>query len=212
MPWQWEENLNRYRDADTGRFISSASVRDLVDQRQRITGSGSDGLAELLRGGQLNTRDWETGMREAIKDEYIQQYLLGRGGLSQMTQADWGSIGGMIADQYRYLDGFTREVAAGTLSEAQVAARSRMYIHSGREAFERASARAHGLPELPAYPGDGKTVCLTNCACNWRIEEVYDDDGNLLGWNCYWELGEAEHCPDCVANSGKWNPLFIKVR
>jgi len=176
MRWQWGLNTNRYRDLDTGRFISAETVRGLVDERQRITGSGSDGLAELLRGGQLNTRDWETGMREAIKDEYIQQYLLGRGGLSQMTQADWGSIGGMVADQYRYLGGFAREVAAGNLTEAQVAARSRMYINSGREAFERASGRANAEADEAIWllrPADHCSDCITLAGLGWQPREPW---------------------------------------
>lgn len=102
---------------------------------------------------------------------------------------------------------------SASLYEAQIAARSRMYISSAREAFERANARAHGAPDLPAYPGDGQTVCLTNCRCNWRIEEVYDDEGNLAGWNCYWEIdAAAENCPDCQANHSKWYPLFLPIR
>jgi len=68
------------------------------------------------------------------------------------------------------------------------------------------------LPELPAYPGDGQTICLTNCACSWQIEEVYEGEV-LTGWDCYWTLGivKTEHCDDCLDNTGKWNPLFISA-
>jgi len=115
-------------------------------------------------------------MREAIKDEYTQQYLLGRGGLSQMTQADWGSIGGMVADQYRYLGGFAREVAVGNLSEAQVAARSRMYINSGREAFERARGRTEDEADEVAWtlnPAEHCPDCLDLAALGWQPREPW---------------------------------------
>jgi hypothetical protein len=96
--------------------------------------------------------------------------------------------------------------------EAQIAARSKMYLNSAREAFERAKARAYGLPTLPAYPGDGQTVCRTNCRCTWRIEELFDDEGNVIGWNCYWDMvDDPGTCPDCTANAAKWSPLSIAV-
>lgn len=92
---------------------------------------------------------------------------------------------------------------------AQVRARSQLYINSARQAYERAKARALGVPDLPAYPGDGSTVCKSNCACSWRLEPIYDDDDNLIGWNAFWELGAADHCPDCIQRSIQWNPLRL---
>jgi len=92
--------------------------------------------------------------------------------------------------------------------EAQIAARSRMYMRSSREAFERAKARAVGVPPLPAYPGDGSTRCLTNCACQWEIIPEVQDDGAIV-YNCYWRLGPTEHCPDCIERSRQWNPYTV---
>jgi len=180
-----------------------------------VNSSGTDLLSNLVSNGMMNPRDWHEMMREEIKREYIREYMLGRGGRGSMTQVDWGSVGGMLADQYRYLKDFAKLVEEGKLSEAQIRARSAMYINSAREGFERGQARAFGIPDgaLPAYPGDGQTICLTLCACNWFIEEVYDEQGNLIGWNCYWTLGivKTEHCPDCLENAGKWNPLEIRL-
>lgn len=115
--WTWEENVGRYRNLTTGRFVSEKQVLSWVSESARSSSIVTDGLSRYLAADQLNVPGWETLMRQEIKDEYVRQYLLGRGGLSQMTQADWGSVGGMIADQYRYLDGFAREVAGGQLSE-----------------------------------------------------------------------------------------------
>ena len=217
MPWIWELETTRYRDADTGRFLSAADVRDLAEERIRITGAGTDGLASMLTGDQLSVRDWETLMREAIKDQYVQEYILGRGGLSQMTQEDWGSIGGMLAEQYRFLTPFAQEIADGNLTEAQIAARSRMYIHSSREALSRATARANGWPVLPSHPADASTICLTNCACSWSATQLPDGT-----WEFTWNLDfAAEHCTSdevdaegrprgCIERAALWNPLVIE--
>lgn len=217
MPWIWEEGTTRYRDQATGRFLSAPDVRDLSSESVRIAGSGTDGLAGMLAEDQVNVRDWETLMRQSIKDEYIQQYVLARGGLEQMTAQDWGSIGGMLADQYRYLGNFSREIAAGELTESQIAMRSRMYIRSAREATSRANMRARGWPELPDHPGSGRTLCLTNCACWWSGART---DGT---WEFVWNLDyEAEHCTSdevdgqgrprgCIERAALWDPLVIEV-
>lgn len=100
--------------------------------------------------------------------------------------------------------------SSANLHEAQIAARSRMYVRSAREAYERANARTRGAPELPAYPGDGSTVCLTNCACHWELEPVEDEaTGEIVEWEAYWTLGMTEHCPDCLERAEMWNPLRI---
>jgi len=147
---------------------------------------------------------WQATMRQQIKDEYIRQYVIARGGVENMAQADWGSIGGMLADQYRYLDRFAADIASGNLSAAQIEKRAAMYIRSAREAFWRGTARAQGWPPLPAYPGDGSTRCLTNCQCSWDVLEV---EG---AWLATWQLGAAEHCEDCIQRAREWSPLVIE--
>jgi len=214
--WAWLTGIKEWFSAALDRALGREEVQAIGETRTSAAYPEMDLLAAALAGEQLGVGAWETSMREAIKAEYIQQYALGRGGLQNMTQADWGSVGGMIADQYRYLDGFAGEIAAGNLSEAQIAMRSRMYINSAREAFWRARQRAKGWPVLPAYPGDGSTVCLTNCQCGWDAEMVKDH------WEATWYLGEVEHCTSsgmdaygrpmgCLERAALWNPLRLKA-
>ena len=228
MPWVWDERTCRYRDADTGRYLSRSAVLGYVqgslDAGRTSTAStisggvnsaGTDLLANLAANGMLSPTDWHEMMREQIKREYIRQYMLGRGGRGSMTAVDWGSIGGMLREQYRYLDDFARLVADGTLSEGQIRARAAMYVNSAREAFERGKARALGIPagELPAMPGDGSTICLTNCNCDWVHEEVQGEVGDPIGWDSTWTLGpvKTSHCQDCLDRAKKWNPFEIRL-
>lgn len=202
-PFYWDDRVNRYRRA--GRFIK---VKDLLEHRDTFLGRRMDvvnDLAEQLANDQINVQQWVLQMRQEIKRAYMAEYELGIGGRNMMTQADFGRVGGMLKNQYNYLNGFAEDIQQGKLSVAQIQMRGRMYVDSATQSFERANAIARGLPSLPAYPGDGQTVCRSNCKCNWRIEPVE------FGWNCYWELGAAEHCPDCVANASRWNPLFVSA-
>jgi hypothetical protein len=210
-----EQKLYRRYGPDGKRV--SRTVRDTqldahVDRYQeQAEQSQVDQLMKNLAGGQrLNA--WEVDFRGKLKDQYIVQYLAGRGGRDAMTQADWGSIGGMLKKQYGYLSRFTGQIAAGELSEegrlkmGQIRARSTMYFNSAGQAFERGKVASvgPGAPLLPAYPGDGSTRCLSNCGCHWSIEE-----GRNV-WRASWVLGPTEHCPDCVERASRWNPLRIE--
>lgn len=95
------------------------------------------------------------------------------------------------------------------LHEAQIAARSKMYFNSAREAYERGKARALGAPTMPAYPGDGSTACLTNCRCMWDYQQGTKDGQPV--WNCYWNIQGPDdaNCVDCLDRHGKWHPLVV---
>jgi hypothetical protein len=205
MAWRYDPVARRYRDSETGRFLSRARAHELLDQ-SRTTGQDEvTRLAGLLAGGQIDPSDWRIRMRQEIKAEVIRQYLLGRGGRSQMMPSDWGRVGGIISEQYRYLDrnegSFYAQVLTDELSEGTIAHRSRMYINSTREAYERALiTRLRGSPfdeerwflgaaencadcsdlaargwvpkgSLGTMPGAGQTACLTNCHCHIRYRE-----------------------------------------
>src|SRR5690606_10565793 len=144
--WVWLPDLLRYRDLESGRFLSADLVRELAGASIDAANDAVAAATELLTGGNLNVGDWQVIIRQELKDSYIQQYVVGRGGLGEMTSADWGSIGGMLGEQYRYLDDFAAEIANGQLTPGQIEARTDMYFESSTEAYERGHARATGVP------------------------------------------------------------------
>jgi hypothetical protein len=201
MPYTWDPNLLRFRD-ERGRFVTEARVTAWRDAATDAAVGRVQDLATQVAADNIDVATWQAAMRTEIKNRVIQEYLLGRGP-GPFTPADRGSLGGMLTDQFRYLDRFAAEVAAGNLSEAQIRARAAMYIRSAREAYGRAQARARHII-LPAYPGDGGTRCLTNCGCHWEFHRR----GKV--WDCYWVLGDHEHCVDCLDHAGEWNPYTVE--
>lgn len=202
-PWTWDDISHRYRNIATGRYLSARQMLGLRDQFVDAMKAKSDALVHRLAAGDISSQQWVLEMRKQIKTTYIDEYVLARGGRQNMTQRDWGIIGHMTRDQYGYLSKLEQDLRDGKLSEAQASARARMYIESGTQAYERGRSEGLGMPRLPAYPGDGQTICRANCRCNWHIEDV----GNA--WSCTWTLGHAEHCEDCVTNAARWAPLMI---
>jgi hypothetical protein len=204
LKWYWDRAVSRFRSSN-GQFLSRQKALEYTVKSISETGKQAETLANYVANGALNSGSWGSMMREEIKKEYIRQYLLGRGGVNMMKPSDWGRIGGMLHEQYKYLDGFEAEIAAGNLTEAQITARSRMYFNSARESFERANAlvakeagydeeewilgavasehcedcegyAAEGWQEIGhfPFPGDGSTVCLTNCACSKEYRRASD--------------------------------------
>jgi hypothetical protein len=201
--WIWEDDLKRYRNTKTGRFIGISQMQDLraeyMEQQKTFI---NNRITEYMNNpSRSSVKALNKELRNIIKETYIDMYAMGAGGRNGMSQRDWGRIGAMVKEQYKYLDNLIDQAAKGQISAAQANARLKMYINSANEALWK--GYTNQMPSLPAYPGDGSTVCLVNCQCQWDIQQV---EG---GFNCYWRLGAAEHCPDCMARASDWNPLFI---
>ncbi len=193
--WGWDPRSLRYRDTETGRFMPRTQVLEYVEKSLAGSSNAADTVATMLIDGKLSPKDFGGELKGELKSEYIRQYLLGKGGREQMGPGDWGSIGGMLKEQYKYMPDFIKEIEAGNLTEAQIRARVNMYINSAREGYERAherNAKALGMTEekwelgvaehcddcvafaaqgwqpfgtFPT-PGAGDTRCMTNCKCH----------------------------------------------
>lgn len=150
MAYSWDQALGRYRDAETGLFLSRDAVYGMVNQSISATQLVTDHLAASVADGSISAEAWHLAMKGEIKREYIRQYLLGHGGRHEMTPADWGRLGPMIREQYQFLGGFYDAVRNGELSEAQIRVRAGDYINSAREGYERARigrAYEYGMSE-----------------------------------------------------------------
>jgi hypothetical protein len=224
----WNAAEAYYLD-ENGVITPNSRLLALSEESVLASVGATDDFAARVADGSLTSLAWYNDMRQELKEEYIRQYLLGRGGLAQMTAEDWGSIGGSLAEQYRFLDGFRDAIEDGNLTEGQIKvrslnglaqatadfrfiARASMYVNSAREAFFRAQARARGFDpnDLPYQPCDGGTDCLTKCQCHWEFEPVYVD-GVLIGYDCFWRVNaSAQNCAGCLSRASESAPFQIR--
>jgi hypothetical protein len=174
--FNWRQRAAKFWNKTVGRVVPRLRVGQEAERIVSLSPVGE--WANSVLTGELPIDAWQTTMRQEIKTRYIQRYLAGRGGVGPMTQVDYGSIGGMLADQYRYLDGFARDIAEGKLSEAQIARRSEMYFNSSREAYERGQKRANeiaGLNEVlwVNMPGEICPDCQDLARLGWQKAEPW---------------------------------------
>lgn len=206
MPWRYNRKTKQYEDSE-GNPLSNS---DMVALRDIFSGSRktfTDQHTRDLAAGDISLQTFEARMRAELRTAFIDQFVLARGGRGMMRQSDWGSTGGMLANQYRWLSGFVKEIATGTMTEGQIRARAQLYMDASTQAYEKGKVSASGMPPLSRVPGDGRlpSTCGVRCKCNLLITEDSDN------WYVVWVLGpvKKKHCDGCVEMSRLWSPLII---
>ncbi len=173
MPYTYNASRGQYRDTVTGKFVKASVVTEFTTQSLRASGDVAGGLVASARDGDLGAREFRTAMRAEIKGEYIRQYIAGRGGLAQMGKSDWSSLGGMLREQYKYLEGLVSDLKSEDIHDNSLAMRARMYTNSAREGYERGRRRA--IDEAGTFteerwelgPGENCPDCQNLAALGW---------------------------------------------
>lgn len=200
MPaWQYDEPSRRYRNAETGRYVSAASERAIRDDYIGRRQADIKAAAGKVASGELAVAQWERQMQRTLREMHGVQASFGAGGRKQVPEALWQRMAGVVTAQEQYLADFAAAIARGELSQAQIAARAAMYGDAARSSYHQGKAAAFDGLTLPAMPGQG-TPCMVNCACEWEIVET---DGE---WRATWTLGATEHCQGCIDRAATWNP------
>lgn len=212
--WAWDAKLKQYRHLASGKIIGPKrmlELRDLYTDRQALR---AEGLTAQLVKGEISLQDWLLAQRKLIKETYLSQYAMARGGRSQMTPQDYGRLGADLKKQYTYLQAFGHDIQAGKYRSddpanliARIANRIKLYIESATQAFEKGKVAVFGgnlYDHITNFPGAGKTRCLTRCRCHLAVTETETE------WLVRWVLDPAaEHCEDCISLGEKWNPLRV---
>lgn len=209
--WVYNLKSQRYQDKKSGQFLSAGAVEKLTEN---YIAQQQDKLVELgdrLIKGEINTREWEDDFAKTLKEVLVNSYVLGRGGMKQMTSRDLGITSGIMREQYLYLRNFASEVMRGRMSIAQFQARQNLYIEKaysvywmGRlEAFRAAGylyerdiltpgescvscvrIAGRGWVRLGTNPAIGvDRICKNNCRCR---KEFRKEMPTLLSMNSGW--------------------------
>lgn len=201
----------RYRvisGAGKGQFIGSEAVKSLTIKAIDQAKNDLKSLAQKAVAGSINVAEWERVTALALKQLHGQQYILGRGGLKQMAQSDYGRIGAELKKQYRLLRGVSEDLILGSMTQAEFLARMNLYSAASTVSFERGRAQANkgfayvsrstrsgeSCPECKSYAALGRVpngdlplptqdcTCQVNCRCTISYHASIDGDkGNHSG-------------------------------
>jgi hypothetical protein len=160
-------------------------------------------LTQRMLDGKLSLSEWQIRMGTSLKESHIINMLIGRGGRGAATLSDYGRVGNILRwDEYRHLQMFAEEIKAGSLSDAQILARVKMYANSTKKSYwigrdgamldagftteRRILHPAEHCPDCIGYaeqgwmpigtlpePGEG-SVCLSNCQCTKEYRRGLD--------------------------------------
>ncbi len=186
-----------------------------AQQTSDALGSRTDRLVAQVARGTITPQEFERKMAALLARTYTQQFMRGAG-TRELTAAQREQIARRVAVQLEFLGEFRRslgEQIATLRTPEQRAAdlaawqrRARMYADGTQVSWWL--GRTDGL-DLPAFPKDGGTACLSNCGCYWEIDEVDSKRGH---YDCYWRLGDKEHCEDCMSLEKQYSPFKVRPK
>lgn len=133
-------------DTDTGEYLDEdGNPIDSMEQEESYV-EETVALAALLAlrmgKGDITPSTFGADLWALIVDAYLVSYLLGRGGVGNMADDDWSSVGDGVVGQREFLDNFVKQLAAGDMPEGTIRNRATLYILSSGAAYEMGRRRA----------------------------------------------------------------------
>lgn len=169
----WEPRASRYRHVTSGRFVDPATVHQWLLDTTANAGRTIRDLTQQLRVGATDLRAWQLEMTTNIRLTHSANAAAAKGGLSQMTTADWQRVEQSIARELTYLDRFARGMADGSIPlDGRVLARAEQYMLAGTQTyadFQRREMVKRGMTSERNVRGklDSCDGCLTETARGW---------------------------------------------
>lgn len=215
-----DKTATRLVDQEIGPAARGLKVgeRPNIRAAQRTSealGSRTDRLVGQVVRGTITPADFERKMAALLARTYTQQYMRGLGS-HELTAAQRAQIAKRVGVQLEFLREFRRSMGERIATLRTPAERARDLATWQRRARMYADGtqvgwwlgRTDGL-DLPVFPKDGGTACLSNCACYWEIEEI---DTRRGYYDCYWRLGDTEHCEDCMQREKQYSPYKVRPK
>ena len=167
-------------------------------------------LADIARsvdaylGQRLSRHEWARQMARTIGDGHRDAYRLGAG-VKDMSPEARAFLASAIADQVKYLTGFSQDVRSEHMTPALMKARAALYAGALKGTYYRARFWPWDLPFVPTEGSE----CMVNCTCTIDVTDAGDGTGLMA-----WTLGEhahAETCPTCL-NRADDSPFTVRKR
>ena len=168
--------VNIYRNIikQIARLRTPEDRRAMLLLRQELYNKRVEELTDDLRDEAITLAIWMKGMKREIKQMHLMAAAIGMGDWQELTSADFGLVGRNLRDQYGYLDGFVKDVAAndGEPWSKRFLNRALLYGAAAGVEFFLMDAKIDENKDSPEYrwsrsPVDSCQTCLDNEAMGW---------------------------------------------
>lgn len=146
LQFLFDTRAQRYRyttGAGKGQFLSKKAMLALTKEHLFNLEDDVITLANLLRLEKISVRSWEEQTAIAIKKAHTQQFLLGLGGVHNLTPQDKQILNQRLKRQMVFFRKFGDDLRAGKLSEKQFEHRINMYLDATKGSFDKGKTHSH---------------------------------------------------------------------
>lgn len=143
----WSNSLQRYRQLDTGRFVSRRDILGVMEAQTTGLESRLGALTQALADGQLSPAWYLEQASTELRRAHLQQRALGAGGWDRLTARDYGSVGRKLRDDYARLVTLAQGIQDGTVTLPQAMTRIQGYAGSARLEFMEAERQRQQADE-----------------------------------------------------------------
>jgi len=211
----WDKKSQRYRYKDSGKYVGREAVQNLTRKAIAQSENTIAKVSKKMISGDIKVADWEKEVAKELRKIHSSQYLLGIGGHKNMTNIDYGVLGGEIKHELKYLRKFAQELTTKGMSEGQFNHRLTMYLEASTGTYEKARIKSHrragyrwekrirtkrescipcisyaqmGWQPIGSLPNPTENcTCRSNCGCYKRFsKEVVKPKDSLLKQSWGW--------------------------
>jgi len=140
--WVWDTKSLRYR-YPSGRLVPPKYVKNDIFRLSKGVRDDLRDLTKLLDNGTISQGEWYRRMKAEIRAAYRATIVAAEGGFSQMTPSKWGRFGAVMKAEYKFLDGFLRDIKSGKWRGKRAVARAGRYGNSISRIYESWRLQMH---------------------------------------------------------------------
>ena len=166
--YRWNVKVGRFQYRDSGKFAPREAVLNLTRATVDAQSRELVALGDRLSSGKVTLKEFQVEAATLLRQIHIGQTTIAKNGLDKVTAKDWLATARTLKTLYYQgkdsetgkpygLKHLSAEIAAGTVSPAQLAARLKMYANSGGISYwaswrqaEKDAGRAYGIRKLGA--------------------------------------------------------------
>lgn len=133
--YTYEPDTARYRNAQTGRFVSRSDINGLLRTTVQEAEDRLGNIATAFHEGRIAPASFAEQMRTELRRLELQNVALGKGGFDQLNFSDYGKVGNSLRQQYQAIAGTVQDVVDGKVSLPQLLNRIDGHVGEARRLY-----------------------------------------------------------------------------